>query len=137
MFSFFKKKKVVVEEVENVIDDSVNQKELDEIYKASEDANNEEIQVPEDSLADDNLKKQSQEVVNNSEIEDTEEIVLSEINSDVETIESEVSTEEKKGFFSRALSKTFENIKSIVPQKKEKLEFDVIEELLIESDMEY
>lgn len=45
--------------------------------------------------------------------------------------------EEKKSFLSRALDKTFSNIKSIVPQKKEKIEFDVIEELLIEADMEY
>ena len=35
------------------------------------------------------------------------------------------------------LKKTISTIKSIVPQKKEKIEFDVIEELLIESDMEY
>jgi len=141
MFSFFKKKKEVIEEVESieesVIDDSVNQKELDEIYKASEEANNDEIQVPEDSLDGDNVEKQHQEIVNDSEIKNTEETVLSEINSDEETVQVEVSKEEQKGFFSRALSKTFENIKSIVPQKKEKLEFDVIEELLIESDMEY
>lgn len=42
------------------------------------------------------------------------------------------------GFFTRALSKTIENIKSIVGlEKKEKLDFDTIEELLIEADMEY
>jgi fused signal recognition particle receptor len=45
--------------------------------------------------------------------------------------------EEKKGILSSVFSKTFDNIKSIVPQKKEKIEFDVIEELLIEADMEY
>ncbi|RXJ69278.1 signal recognition particle-docking protein FtsY [Halarcobacter ebronensis] len=50
----------------------------------------------------------------------------------------EVSKEEdNSGFFSKALSKTFENIKSVVPQKKEKISFDEIEELLIEADMEY
>ena len=41
------------------------------------------------------------------------------------------------GFFKKALSKTVDNIKSIVPQKKEKLDFDIIEEILIEADMEY
>jgi len=45
--------------------------------------------------------------------------------------------EEKKGFFSRALEKTVGNLKSIIPEKKEKIEFDVIEEILIEADMEY
>ena len=44
---------------------------------------------------------------------------------------------EKKGFFSRALEKTVLNIKSIVPVKKEKIDFDTIEEILIEADMEY
>ncbi len=49
----------------------------------------------------------------------------------------EEEKEEEKSFFSRALGKTFENIKAVVPQKKEKISFDDIEELLIESDMEY
>jgi len=47
------------------------------------------------------------------------------------------SIQETKGFFSKALEKTINNFKSIVPQKKEKIEFDIIEELLIEADMEY
>lgn len=42
------------------------------------------------------------------------------------------------GFFTRALSKTFDSIKSIVGiEKKEKIDFDIIEEMLIEADMEY
>ena len=45
--------------------------------------------------------------------------------------------EEKKNFFSRALEKTFLGIKNIVPQKKEKISFEDIEELLIEADVEY
>src|SRR5574344_15825 len=45
--------------------------------------------------------------------------------------------EEKKSFFSRALEKTFASIKNVVPQKKEKISFDEIEELLIEADVEY
>ncbi len=44
---------------------------------------------------------------------------------------------EEEIFFIKALSKTFENIKSVVPQKKEKIDFNDIEELLIEADMEY
>ncbi len=51
-----------------------------------------------------------------------------------ETIEEK---EESKSFFSNALSKTFENIKSVVPQKKEKISFEDVEELLIEADMDY
>ena len=49
----------------------------------------------------------------------------------------EKKEEEKKGFFSRALEKTVGNLKSIIPEKKEKIEFDLIEEILIEADMEY
>ena len=37
----------------------------------------------------------------------------------------------------KALVKTIDNIKTIVPQKKEKIEFDIIEEMLIEADMDY
>jgi fused signal recognition particle receptor len=44
---------------------------------------------------------------------------------------------EKKTFLSRALNKTVSNIKSIVPQRQEKIAFETIEEILIESDMEY
>ena len=49
-------------------------------------------------------------------------------------VETHQEVEQVKNSF---LSKTLENIKSIVPQKQEKIEFDVIEEMLIESDMEY
>ncbi|MCK5110217.1 MAG: signal recognition particle-docking protein FtsY [Arcobacteraceae bacterium] len=49
-------------------------------------------------------------------------------------VEEDIST---KSFFTRALEKTVDNFKSIVPQRKEKIEFDTIEELLIEADMEY
>ena len=48
-----------------------------------------------------------------------------------------LSVSNEKSFFSKALSKTIENIKSVVPVKKEKIEFDTIEELLIEADVEY
>jgi len=56
---------------------------------------------------------------------------------DTNTKPKEEQVEESKGFLSRALNKTVSNIKSIVPEKKEKIEFDTIEELLLEADMEY
>jgi fused signal recognition particle receptor len=46
-------------------------------------------------------------------------------------------TIEKKSFFSIALKKTIENLQVIIPEKKEKIAFDMIEEILIEADMEY
>ncbi len=57
----------------------------------------------------------------------------SEENKDI----SIAQTEEKKSIFSKALEKTFGNIKHIIPARKEKIAFDEIEEILIESDMEY
>ena len=45
--------------------------------------------------------------------------------------------EESESFFSKAFSKTFASIKSVVPQKKEKISFEEIEEILIEADVEY
>ena len=56
----------------------------------------------------------------------------------VQTVQTEdIQKEESKGFFAKALEKTVNNFKSIVPKKQEKIEFDTIEELLIEADMEY
>lgn len=49
----------------------------------------------------------------------------------------EIEQEESKNFFSKALEKTVGNIASIVPKGQEKIAFDDIEEILIESDMEY
>jgi fused signal recognition particle receptor len=54
------------------------------------------------------------------------------IKEDVEAVE-----QEKKGFFAKALAKTVSHIKEIAPAKKEKIEFDMVEEILIESDIEY
>jgi len=45
--------------------------------------------------------------------------------------------QENKNFLSKALDKTFLSIKNVVPQKKEKISFEQIEELLIEADVEY
>ncbi|OCL98183.1 Signal recognition particle receptor FtsY [Aliarcobacter thereius] len=44
---------------------------------------------------------------------------------------------ESQSFLSKAFDKTFSSIKTVVPQKKEKISFDDIEELLIEADVEY
>lgn len=109
MFSFFKKKKVEV---------------IDEIQKIpqTEEKNDEEI------IVDENLTKNEQNDFEKKE-EEKENIVLP------ETIQN--SEAEKKGFFSKALEKTFASIKSVVPQKKEKISFEDIEELLIEADVEY
>ena len=52
-------------------------------------------------------------------------------------IQSKQEEQEKKNFFSRALEKTYASIKNVVPQKKEKISFEEIEELLIEADVEY
>jgi len=56
---------------------------------------------------------------------------------DTETRPKEEQEKESKSFLGKALNKTVSNIKSIVPEKKEKIEFDTIEELLLEADMEY
>ena len=71
-------------------------------------------------------KKKEEEIVENIVSPSHEEI-----------IEEKEKEEEKKSFFSRALEKTFATIKTVVPQKKEKISFDDIQELLIEADMEY
>ena len=47
------------------------------------------------------------------------------------------NSEVSENFFSKAFSKTFASIKSVVPQKKEKISFEDIEEILIEADVEY
>ncbi|RXJ59990.1 signal recognition particle-docking protein FtsY [Candidatus Marinarcus aquaticus] len=53
------------------------------------------------------------------------------------TQESIESSNASKSFLSKALEKTFDNIKNVVPQKKEKIAFEEVEELLIEADVEY
>lgn len=57
------------------------------------------------------------------------------LQTQIENINDEEAS--KKSFFSRALEKTVGNLKTIIPAKKEKIEFDLIEEILIEADMEY
>ena len=65
-----------------------------------------------------------------------EEVIENITSTQIEEKKEEID-EEKKSFFSRALEKTFATIKTVVPQKKEKISFDDIQELLIEADMEY
>ncbi|MEA1915402.1 MAG: signal recognition particle-docking protein FtsY [Campylobacterota bacterium] len=54
-----------------------------------------------------------------------------------DTISSDEKQEEEKSFFSRALKKTVQNLKATIPVGQEKIDFDTIEDILIESDMEY
>ena len=70
------------------------------------------------------------EVIETDIIEEKKEII------EVEEIKKE-EPKKDKGFFAKALEKTINNFTSIVPKKQEKLSFDTVEELLIESDMEY
>ena len=81
-------------------------------------------------------KKKDEEIEVKEEISQEEPQLNSELN-DATKIKEEKPEEEKKGFFSRALEKTFASIKNVVPQKQEKISFDDIQELLIEADMEY
>ena len=81
-------------------------------------------------------KKKEEEIEVKEEISQEKPQLNSEIENATE-IKEEKPEEEKKGFFSRALEKTFASIKNVVPQKQEKISFDDIQELLIEADMEY
>jgi fused signal recognition particle receptor len=60
------------------------------------------------------------------EIEDQEKIASEEIIEKTQNIEKEEPKEEKKGFFSRALEKTFASIKTVVPQKQKKLHLMIL-----------
>ena len=86
-------------------------------------------------------KKKEEEIEVKEEISQEKPQLSSEIENFTEIKEEsqkeEKPEEEKKGFFSRALEKTFASIKNVVPQKQEKISFDDIQELLIEADMEY
>ncbi len=80
-------------------------------------------------------KKEEIEVINEN-LEQKDELLENKI-EEKENKSQEDKPEDKKGFFSKALEKTFASIKNVVPQKKEKISFDDIEELLIEADVEY
>uniref|UniRef100_UPI004047B527 signal recognition particle-docking protein FtsY n=1 Tax=Aliarcobacter sp. TaxID=2321116 RepID=UPI004047B527 len=108
MFSFFKKKNK---------EDEIKVEEVQEEQKLSQTELKDEAYANPIELKEEELK--------------VEEVIKS------EEIKNEETKEEKKGFFSRALEKTFASIKTVVPQRQEKISFDDIEELLIEADMEY
>ncbi|WP_083657223.1 signal recognition particle-docking protein FtsY [Poseidonibacter parvus] len=91
-----------------------------------------ELEIKEEFPKEESLEKVSEikeEIQEVQEIEKVEEIE--------KALDSKEETNENKGFFSRALEKTFASIKTVVPTKKEKIDFDDIEEMLIEADMEY
>ncbi len=112
MFSFFKKKDKKDEEI---VEKELQEKEL------------KEQESKQDELPEEKVVETIEEIIQ-------EEPKQEEIKEETQKEEENVAS---KSFFSRALSKTFENIKSVVPQRQEKIAFDDIEELLIESDMEY
>ena len=130
MFSFFKKKKKEEEPKkveEEILENEVLKEEIpQEIEKETEEL------IEQEAIS---------EVLQEEKNEVKKEIVEEKIETIIEKVPEKVIEEVKEGtsknFFSRALSKTFENIKAVVPTKKEKLAFDDIEELLIEADMEY
>lgn len=131
MFSFFKKKKEEAVKVEPLEVESVEIQELEvdeEIQK--------EIPEQNQKIEEDSIKEVKEEILEH--IKEDENEIQKEASEEIkEEKEPEEKKETSKSFFSRALSKTFENIKSVVPQKQEKISFDDIEELLIEADMEY
>ncbi len=156
MFSFFKKKKKkeepkveevqVVEEVqEEILTTSTPDKEENTPTK---DETTEEVV----NQVDENIQEEKTEEVSKEEVVVEETIIEEETKTETiveeavveekvieEIVEEKIEEpkEEKKGFFSRALEKTFASIKTVVPQKKEKIAFDDVEEMLIEADMEY
>ena len=95
------------------------------------------------------FKKKKEDSVKNEEFLEEENISdsikkheaditpIKETSSAIIEVVKEETPQEKKNFFSRALEKTFASIKTVVPQKQEKISFDDIQELLIEADMEY
>ena len=84
-------------------------------------------------------KKKEPEIVEElvEDIKVVEEINETKIEEKIIEIEKPIEEKPKKSFFAKALEKTIGNLTSIIPKKAIKIEFDMIEELLIESDMEY
>ena len=155
MFSFFKKKKkeepkkeelqeeVVIEQPEEVPaspeKEVVEEVQKEEVPEFKEEQVFETIVEEKEAIEEIIQEEKAQEIIEEETIveekiqEKIEEPIVEEIKEEI----IEEVKEEKKGFFSRALEKTFASIKTVVPQKKEKIAFDDIEEMLIEADMEY
>jgi len=88
------------------------------------------------------FKKKNDEIIEEEIVHKNEQTDSSETNEEIKNdsndiIQEKEVKEEKQGFFAKALEKTLGNLSSIVPTRKEKIDFDDIEEILIESDMEY
>lgn len=130
MFSFFKKKKKEEpkKEEEQQLQEVQEKEEAQEVKEEQteiiENATSKEDEIVKDETIEEKIVEPVQEI---QEVEEIKE----------EPIKEEPKKEEKKSFFSRALEKTFGNIKSVIPQKQEKIAFEDIEEMLIEADMEY
>jgi fused signal recognition particle receptor len=122
MFSFFKKKKDEKEEL-------VEEQQIEPNKKSQEEAQ-EEAQK---EIKEDLVEETKVEISKEPEVTEN----IQEVAEAPKVVEHQEKPEEKKGFFARALEKTFGNIKTVIPTKKEKISFDDIEEMLIESDMEY
>lgn len=148
MFSFFKKKKKKeepkveeVQVVEEVQEEPITNSAPDEEKNTPSKDENEEVNQVEEKTEEVSKEEAIVEetLVEEAKTETIEETVVVEEKVIEEVVQEvkEEPKEEKKGFFSRALEKTFASIKTVVPQKKEKIAFDDIEEMLIEADMEY
>lgn len=129
MFSFFKKKK----KEEEIVVEEVKQSEQQQTEQAQNEPVKEEIQEIPTQEIEEKISNEENEV-EKSEVENLNDVKKPEHKQEESKKEEK---EEKKGFFARALEKTFGNIKTVIPTKKEKISFDDIEEMLIESDMEY
>ena len=118
-----------------------NKPQEDEIKK--EEIQEEEPQVQEETSKEEPEERAPAEVEKPEETRTSEEIetaaavVEKTAEEEPQNIEEKEEDISSKSFFSKALERTVSNFKSIVPKRKEKIEFDVIEELLIEADMEY
>jgi len=159
MFSFFKRKKKEEPKIEEVQQQQEEVKEVEQplIEEKQEEVVEEEI-VKEQTIVQQEVKEETPEIKEEEKVEETisqnievieevkEEPVVEEKTEEIQKTQEVVETveeikeepqEEKKGFFSRALEKTFASIKTVIPTQQEKIAFDDIEEMLIEADMEY
>ena len=132
MFSFFKKKK----KEEEIVVEEAKQSEQQQTEQAQNEPVKEEIQEIPTQVIEEKISTEENED-EKSEVEKLEVENLNDVKKTEPKQEESKKEESKKGFFARALEKTFGNIKTVIPTKKEKISFDDIEEMLIESDMEY
>ena len=120
---------IIEEKKEEIVEE-----EKQEVQEVIEPEVKEEIQEQKEETVVEEVAKTTEI---EEKIEEVQEIAVPEVKEEVIEESKEESKEEKKGFFSRALEKTFASIKTVIPQQQEKIAFDDIEEMLIEADMEY